>query len=483
MWPEQLQTEPSISYSGMSTLPAWPDLIAAGQQNSCGDSGSLSAREQRRPTAAAEPWPDLHSLDSSPRSARGVDRSSADDLPASFGRRASAPAIFGTRSRLLSDEIARFASGLLREEHVERLDSIRDEMRAGERAVPCCDRCGDFTCALARPPPSEVVRLTLAANQVGGIQCLDDLGVRLRRQHGRVAVEWVAGIAAAAGLLVGDILLGLADASPLPRDAPLSVVEAALLAQPGSGIGSGGATAGEAQPAMVPATVPELAAVPMARDGSRAALWAHELADSRPPPSSMTPPSPPSSPPPLPPPSPPPSPPPEPPPLPPPSPPLPLPPSLPPSPPRVLEVHRGPLTCLTCQALPGVDYRVLKAAPLGLTCCAVCGYISLRPLVHGRCPLCQAELGRFLKRQAHQDDARLAGKQSRAMAGATAASAAAASAASLARASSFEGQRARRADEMRRGLQHGMEEVGTWIGGLVEGVKLPGVGARQLAGA
>ena len=71
---------------------------------------------------------------------------------------------------MLSDEIARFASGLLREEHVERLDSIRDEMRAGERAVPCCDRCGDFTCALARPPPSEVVRLTLAANQVGGIQ-------------------------------------------------------------------------------------------------------------------------------------------------------------------------------------------------------------------------------------------------------------------------------------------------------------------------
>ena len=199
-------------------------------------------------------------------------------------------------------------------------------------------------------------------------------------------------------------------------------------------------------PATVPSTVAELTAMP------------------------SSPPSPPPSPPPPPP--------------PPPS----LPPPLPP-PPRVIEVHRGPLTCLTCQALPGVDYRALKAAPLGLTCCTVCGYISLRPLVHGRCPLCQAELGRFLKRQAHQVDARLAGKQSHAVAGASvvsaaAASAAAASAASLARASSFEGQRARRADEMRRELQHGMEQVGTWIGGLlVEGVTLPDVGARKLAGA
>ena len=447
VWP-QLQTEPSTS--------TWPDMPSirplssarlAGHQSSCGDSGSLSAREQRRPTAAAEPWPDLALLGSSSRSARVVGRiSSADELachlPASFGRRASAPAAtFGTR---LSDEIARFASGLLREEHVERLDSIRDDMRAGERAVPCCDRCGDFTCALARPPPSEVVRLTLATNQVGGLRCLGDLGLRLRRQHGRVAVEWVAdvGIAAAAGLLVGDILLGLADASPLPRDAALSVVEAALLPRPGSG----GISAGEAVPATVPSTVAELTAMP------------------------SSPPSPPPSPPPPPP--------------PPPS----LPPPLPP-PPRVIEVHRGPLTCLTCQALPGVDYRALKAAPLGLTCCTVCGYISLRPLVHGRCPLCQAELGRFLKRQAHQVDARLAGKQSHVVAGASvvsaaAASAAAASAASLARASSFEGQRARRADEMRRELQHGMEQVGTWIGGLlVEGVTLPDVGARKLAGA
>jgi len=150
-------------------------------------------------------------------------------------------------------------------------------------------------------------------------------------------------------------------------------------------------------------------------------------------------------------------------------------------------VQRGPLTCLTCQALPGINYQALKAAPLGLTCCAVCGYVSLRPLVHARCPLCEAELRRFLKRQAHQVDARLAGKQSSAVAAAaaaaaaTAASAAAASAASLARALSFEGQRARRAHEMRRELQHSMEQVGAWIGGLVEGVKLPGVGACQLA--
>ena len=144
-------------------------------------------------------------------------------------------------------------------------------------------------------------------------------------------------------------------------------------------------------------------------------------------------------------------------------------------------MQRGPLTCLTCQALPGINYQALKAAPLGLTCCAVCGYVSLRPLVHGRCPLCEAELRRFLKRQAHRVDARLAGKQSSAVAAAAAASAAAASAASLARASSFEGQRARRAHEMRHELQHSMEQVGAWIGGLVEGVKLPGVGACQLA--
>ena len=111
----------------------------------------------------------------------------------------------------------------------------------------------------------------------------------------------------------------------------------------------------------------------------------------------------------------------------------------------------------------------------------VCGYISLRPLVHGRCLLCQAELSRFLRRQANQLDARLAGKQSRAAAAAAAAAAAsAASAAALAEAS-VEGQRARRADAMRRELQRGMDQVGTWIGGLVEGVTLPGVGARQLA--
>ena len=152
-------------------------------------------------------------------------------------------------------------------------------------------------------------------------------------------------------------------------------------------------------------------------------------------------------------------------------------------------MQRGPLTCLACQALPGINYQALKAAPLGLTCCAVCGYVSLRPLVHGRCPLCEAELRRFLKRQAHRVDSpgpRLAGKQSSAVAAAAAASAAAASAAaasaaSLARASSFEGQRARRAHEMRRELQHSMEQVGAWIGGLVEGVKPPGVGACQLA--
>ena len=149
-------------------------------------------------------------------------------------------------------------------------------------------------------------------------------------------------------------------------------------------------------------------------------------------------------------------------------------------------MQRGPLTCLTCQALPGINYQALKAAPLGLTCCAVCGYVSLRPLVHGRCPLCEAELRRFLERQAHRVDARLAGKQSSAVAAAAAASAAAASAAaasaaSLARASSFEGQCARRAHEMRRELQHSMEQVGAWIGGLVEGVKPPGVGACQLA--
>ena len=163
VWP-QLQTEPPTStwpdMPSIRPLSAWPDLIVsarlAGHQSSCGDSGNLSAREQRRPTAAAELWPDLPLPGSSLRPARGVGRrSSADELachlPASFGRRALAPATFGTR---LSDEIARFASGLLREEHVERLDSIRDEMRAGERAVPCCDRCGDFTCVLAGPPPA-----------------------------------------------------------------------------------------------------------------------------------------------------------------------------------------------------------------------------------------------------------------------------------------------------------------------------------------
>ena len=149
-------------------------------------------------------------------------------------------------------------------------------------------------------------------------------------------------------------------------------------------------------------------------------------------------------------------------------------------------MQRGPLTCLACQALPAINYQALKAAPLGLACCAVCGYVSLRPLVHGRCPLCEAELRRILKRQAHTVDARLAGKQSSAVAvaaaaPAAAASAATASAASLARASSFEGQRARRAHEMRRELQHSMEQVGAWIGGLVEGVKPPGVGACQLA--
>ena len=76
-------------------------------------------------------------------------------------------------------------------------------------------------------------------------------------------------------------------------------------------------------------------------------------------------------------------------------------------------MQRGPLTCLTCQALPGINYQALKAAPLGLACCAVCGYVSLRPLVHGRCPLCEAELRRFLKRQAYRVDSpgpRLAGK-------------------------------------------------------------------------
>ena len=301
VWPEQLQSEPSIStwpdMPSIRPLPAvtdvaWPDLIAAarGHQSSRGGSGSLSARKQRWPTAA-EPLPDLD------LASRGVGRRSS--TAASFGRRASAPATLGSR---LSDEIARFATGLLREEHVQQLDSIRGEMRPAERAIPCCDRCGDFTCALARPPPSEVVRLTLAtsSDQGGGVQCLDDLGLRLRRQHGRLAVEWVAdvGVAAAAGLLVGDVLLGAAGASPLPRDASLAAVEAALLPRPARG----GAAAGEALPealpevlpevlpGALPATVRELAPVSTARDGSRgdgsskdgsrAAPRAHELPDS-----------------------------------------------------------------------------------------------------------------------------------------------------------------------------------------------------------
>ena len=312
VWPEQLQIEPPRrptwpEMRGKRPLSAWPDLIApveAGHR-SCGDSGSLSARD------AAEPWPDLPPL--------GCRKSSAH-APTSLGAR-------------LSHEIALFASGLLREEQVERLDSIRDEIRAGERGVPCCDRCGDFTCALAGPPPSEVVHLTLAP-------------------------------------------VGFANASPLPGDAPLSTVEGVLLPRPGSG----GMAAEEAVPAMVPETVPEtvpeLVAMPVASDDSRAAPRANELPYSRPLPFSRTPPSPPPSPPP--------------------------PPPLPPQPtraecsqsprgghfqrmslelhkpgtppPRVVEVHRGPLTCLTCQVLPGVDYRALKAAPPGdtcLTCCAV----------------------------------------------------------------------------------------------------------------
>ena len=162
VWSEQLHEphEPSIStwpdLPGIRPLPAvtgvvWPDLIASarGHQSSCGGSGSFSAREQRWPTAAAE-QPCPASLSSSPNSARGVGRRSstaglACRLPASLGRRASEPATFGTR---LSDEIARFATGLLREEHVQQLDRLRREMRPAKRAVPCCDRCGDFTCAL-----------------------------------------------------------------------------------------------------------------------------------------------------------------------------------------------------------------------------------------------------------------------------------------------------------------------------------------------